>query len=103
MTWRRPSDLLEKRIWVIKYLGDIESDLSAFHRVDDFEDISSRRFFLFVDRLLSYKGALRFTAEQEAEESKKSATGRERSSAPVEYSKIEQNQEAFRLGIIEKG
>lgn len=50
-------------------MEDIESDLSAFHRVDpeDVDDLSSARFFSLALRLMHYKGALRGRMEYERE------------------------------------
>lgn len=45
-------------LWVLDHLDDIESDLSAIHRVDDMHDLPARRFFLLAERLPAYQGAL---------------------------------------------
>lgn len=56
-------------MWVTKYLGIIESDLSAVHRIDDMYSLSSRRFIGLVTRLPYYKAAgLRQMIEMEQEE-----------------------------------
>lgn len=51
------------------YLEDIESDLSAFHRIepDDVDSLSSDRFFSLSLRLMHYRGALRGRMENERE------------------------------------
>lgn len=51
-------------------MGDIESDLSAFHRVDDWRTLDAPRFFLLAIRLGAYQGALagRIAAEQRDED-----------------------------------
>lgn len=92
---------MKDNVWILKYLGDIECDLSAFHRVDDIREMPARKFFLFANRCIAYKGALRYTAEKESEDSKTTATGRQRSEAPKVHKKIEHNHEAFNLGLIE--
>lgn len=110
------------------HLEDVMSDFSAFHRVDDIEELPASQFFPRARRLISYKGAVRFTAEQEAEKSEnkpkmtettkdwqarrnrnKSASGPEQNgeseSVKVDhhYEKIEHNSEIWELGLIESG
>lgn len=89
-------------MWVLENLEDIKSDFSAFHRVDEIEEIPASWFFPRARRLVAYKGALRLTAEKESEESKKSPTGRERA-VDRHYSSPEHNTEANVLGLFEKG
>jgi hypothetical protein len=43
---------------VLDVLGDIESDLSAFHRVDDMWSMDVARFWLLAPRLPAYAGAV---------------------------------------------
>lgn len=45
--------------WVLDYLADIESDMSAVHRVDDIHTMSSEKFFRLAERLVHYQGAVR--------------------------------------------
>lgn len=45
-------------IWVLDHLPDIESDLSRFHRIDDYERMPSARFFKFAERLAAYGGVM---------------------------------------------
>lgn len=105
------------------HLEDVKSDLSVFHRIDDIEEIPADSFFPKVRRLISYKGAVRLTAERVAEENKNkpeirettkewqarrkagTPTGSQSESTPgridKHYTKIEQNTEIFELGLIE--
>lgn len=53
---------------VLNYLDDIESDLSAFHRVDDYLDMDCLKFFRLAFRLVHYQGAVRAQAENNSEE-----------------------------------
>jgi hypothetical protein len=53
--------------WVLDMLDDIESDMSAFHRVDDIEVMPAGRFFRLAARLPAYSGAVRHRYEQLAE------------------------------------
>lgn len=48
-------------------MDDIESDLSAFHRIeaDDVDALSSHRFFQYAMRLMHYRGAVRGRMEQD--------------------------------------
>lgn len=45
-------------MWVLDYRDDVESDLSALHRVDDMATMPARRFFALVNRLGAYSGAV---------------------------------------------
>lgn len=56
-------------IWVLNYLGDLESDFSVFHRVDEFRDMDGPRFFRMANRLVAYDGVLRnrLMAEMQSE------------------------------------
>lgn len=62
-------------MWVLDYEADIESDLSAFHRIDDVSSMDGPRYFLLAPRLPAYRGALRARIEAERE--------RENDQAPV--------------------
>lgn len=42
-----------------EYAQDIESDLSVFHRVDDVDQLTIRRYLMLAPRLSAYEGALR--------------------------------------------
>jgi hypothetical protein len=54
--------------WIPWYLEDIESDMSAFHRIGDIYTLDSRVFFARVLRLFHYEGAVRARAAQEIKE-----------------------------------
>jgi hypothetical protein len=56
--------------WVIPHLDDIESDMSAIHRVDDIWSMPAAKFFRFAWRLPCYRGAMRerALAEQHGQE-----------------------------------
>lgn len=45
-------------MWVLDFRDDVESDLSALHRVDDMDAMPARRFFALVNRLGAYPGAV---------------------------------------------
>jgi hypothetical protein len=53
--------------WVPDLLDDVASDLSVFHRVDDWTRLSSERFFVLARRLVHYPGAVRFELTRLAE------------------------------------
>jgi hypothetical protein len=53
---------------VLDHLDDLESDLSAFHRVDDMDAMPARRFLVLAGRLVHYGGALQAAVKAEAEE-----------------------------------
>lgn len=51
-------------MWTLDYEADIESDLSAFHRIDDPMQIPGPRYFALVVRLAAYAGVLAARAEE---------------------------------------
>lgn len=56
--------------WIHDHLADIESDMSAFHRVDDIWSMPARKFFPFAFRLAAYQGVMQaraIEAEREAQ------------------------------------
>jgi hypothetical protein len=63
---------LTLRAWgvidVLEYLDEIESDLSAFHRIDDYLEMDCLKFFRLAFRLVHYQGAVRAQAEATSEE-----------------------------------
>lgn len=73
-------------MWIPAHLADIESDLSAFHRVDDIDDLSAPRFFSLAWRLPHYRGVMRdrviaLQREQEDEPQPGPAPGGQRAPA----------------------
>ncbi|MGI8333480.1 hypothetical protein ACRYCC_26305 [Actinomadura scrupuli] len=44
--------------WVLDYLGDLESDMSAIHRIDDMYAMPGPRFFRLAARIGAYDGAV---------------------------------------------
>jgi hypothetical protein len=54
--------------WIINHLEDVESDLSAFHRIDDYTTMTSTRFFALATRLAAYRGVVRTHLEAELHE-----------------------------------
>lgn len=54
-------------MWITDYMEDIESDLSVFHRVDDYMTMPAPRFFSLVPRLSAYAGVLQARAVEEQE------------------------------------
>lgn len=44
--------------WIVDELDDVESDLSAFHRIDDYRTMTSARFFALALRLGAYSGVV---------------------------------------------
>lgn len=68
---------------MLKHIRDIESDLSAFHRIDDIWTMNGPRFFAFAYRLPAYKGVMRALAEKQAMDEEKRGGGRRREVVPV--------------------
>lgn len=91
-------------MWILGYLEDVKSDFSAFHRVDCIEDAPHCFVIPRAERLVAYKGALRFTAEKESEE-RKTVQGVDGKSRQVDevYSDPSENTEANALGLFERG
>lgn len=85
------------------HLEDVKSDFSALHGIHDIEEVTADYFFPRARRLVSYKGAVRFAAEEAAEKSKKSPTGRERSGEVQHYKDVHTNPEITNLGLFEAG
>lgn len=56
---------------MLKHLDDIESDMSAIHRIDDIWSMNGPRFFRFAYRLPAYKGTVRAIAEKQAMDEEK--------------------------------
>lgn len=52
-------------------LEEIESDMSAVHRIEDMNAMPARKFFTFCKHLVAYKGALRMRAEKDHEDREK--------------------------------
>jgi hypothetical protein len=48
--------------WVRRHLADIESDMSALHRVDDIRPMKPTRFFALAWRLPYYAGVMQARA-----------------------------------------
>jgi hypothetical protein len=53
-------------IWAVDMEGDVASDLSALHRIDDMYDMGSRRWAQLVPRLIAYPGAVQFRFRMQA-------------------------------------
>lgn len=82
---------------MLRHIRDIESDMSAFHRIDNIWAMNGPRFFALAYRLPAYKGVMRTLAEKQASERHKRTGGRD--IVPVaagELSKIEGLAEARR-------
>lgn len=76
---------------MLDYLDDIESDLSAFHRIDDMYAMSGPRFFRFAERLPAYDGVMRVRATALAEGDNPGAStgtrsGGDAAPSPAQYS-----------------
>lgn len=52
-------------IWVLDHLGDLESDLSRFHRIDDLEQLDGPKFFRLIWRVSTYGGVMGMRLEEE--------------------------------------
>lgn len=55
-------------LWVLDNLPDVRSDLSVFHGVRELDQLSSRQFCEYANRLVHYRGVIRDKAETRAME-----------------------------------
>jgi hypothetical protein len=68
-------------MWVLDHFGDLESDLSAIHRIDidpwegRWGGLSGPRFFRLANRIAAYKGVIRARLQVEAEREEKRNDG----------------------------
>lgn len=62
-------------MWTVDYEKDIESDLSAFHRVDDPMMIPGPRYFELAIRLAAYGGVLAARAEKIRQDEREGVSG----------------------------
>lgn len=46
-------------MWIAAHLADVESDLSAIHRIDDPGPLPAARVFALAQRLTYYQGVVR--------------------------------------------
>jgi hypothetical protein len=53
-------------MWVLDHHEDIDSDMSVFHRVDDYGSMPAPKFFARAARLPVYQGVLREVMAPEA-------------------------------------
>lgn len=53
---------IQDLMWIEDHRGDVESDMSVLHRVDDIEDMVATRLVTLVHRLAHYQGAVRHWA-----------------------------------------
>lgn len=68
------------------HLDDVESDMSAIHRIDDIYAMEAGRFFRFARRLPAYQGVMRMEAERQAEKTQQhrtATTGTDREPIPL--------------------
>jgi hypothetical protein len=76
-------------MWIPAHLADIESDMSAVHRVDDIRSVTAPRFFALAWRLPHYQGVMRdrvIALQREQEDGPQAAPvwpGRQRTRKPV--------------------
>lgn len=59
-----------------RHLADIESDMSAIHRVDDMWSMEAGKFFRLARRLPAYQGVMRGIAEGQAHRQHQRTGGR---------------------------
>ena len=67
---------------MLKHIRDIESDMSAFHRIDNIWAMNGPHFFALAYRLPAYKGVMRALAEHQMNEQQQ-RTGNTGPAVPV--------------------
>lgn len=68
------TERLLKLTWIHWLIDDVESDMSAFHRVDDIQQLPAPRFIRFAERLPHYSGAVRASLTRMASEEQQQET-----------------------------
>lgn len=54
----RPKSLTDAALWLLDLTDEVASDLSVYHRIDDWESMSARRYCRLVPLLPAYGGAV---------------------------------------------
>lgn len=62
-------------MWTLDYEADIESDLSAFHRIDDPMTIPGPRYFMLALRLPAYAGVMAARVEKIHQDEREAGSG----------------------------
>mgnify|MGYP006365288581 FL=1 len=62
-------------MWTLEHEADIASDLSAFHRVDDYLTIDGPRYFSLAQRLTTYNGVMGAIAAERARLDREGGSG----------------------------
>lgn len=75
-----PKSLTDVAFWLLRLAEEAASDLSVYHRIDDWESMSARRWCRLVPLLPAYGGAVAVGLRRIAEE-ERAAT--EAAAAPV--------------------
>lgn len=75
---------------MLDYLDDIESDMSAFHRVDNIWEMEGPRFFRMAFRLTAYSGVMAARAQAENDKPSSGSVG----STPTERRVAQKNMKS---------
>lgn len=74
----RPKSLTDAALWLLDLTDEVASDLSVYHRIDDWESMSARRYCRLVPLLPAYGGAvavgLRRLVQEQQDAEKAAAT-----------------------------
>lgn len=89
-------------MWVTDYETDIESDLSAFHRVDDLITMDGPRYFRLAPLLTAYAGVMQARAVEERQNSteRHAPAPSSRASAPTGASKVSHVEDTTALAML---
>lgn len=83
----RPKSLSDAALWLLDLTDEVASDLSVFHRIDDWESMSARRYCRLAPLLPAYGGAvaagLRRLVQQEQERAQEQAAPVYRAGPPA--------------------
>lgn len=64
---------LRDLLWAVDMEGDVASDLSVFHRIDDMYGMGSRRWAQLAPRLIAYQGAVQLKFKTQHQQPAESA------------------------------
>lgn len=92
---------IARTAWIVDYLDDVASDLSAFHRIDDPLAIDSVRFFQLATRVGAYAGAVQAIALEHEQQSSPSPSARQGAGQPREVDDNVALAELVGAGMLE--
>lgn len=91
----RPKSLTDAALWLLDLTDEVASDLSVYHRIDDWESMSARRYCRLVPLLPAYGGAVAAGLRRMLQEAQPAApTQAAAASRPAHFSRATSGGEA---------